>query len=204
MSAALMGLPPLPRDVSRSWLPFSRKIFGTRRAAMRSPTPCRSAASASLGNLLQGACRALRALTPVWAQHGGYLQDEGGADGGVERAHAVDDGVRGVQLREQARVGRREHLMLARGALRAEVEDAAHGRRQRRAPHVLVHAQRPRQLCTCTPAYHISLHASLALFPKTHLSLSPYHIWLHAPWLSHAKTSVSKAAMAPHLARRGG
>ena len=74
-------------------------------------------------------------------------EDEGGADGGVEGAHAIDDGVGSVHGLQQAGVGRREHLVLAHGPLRAQIEDAPDGRCQRGAPAMLLHLYGPRRLC---------------------------------------------------------
>mmetsp|Transcript_17474 Transcript_17474/g.44703 ORF Transcript_17474/g.44703 Transcript_17474/m.44703 type:complete len:303 (-) Transcript_17474:768-1676(-) len=58
------------------------------------------------------------------------VQDERGADGGVERAHAVHDHVRAAQLAHHLRVGRREDLVLLVVAVAGEVEDALHTRGQ--------------------------------------------------------------------------
>lgn len=59
-----------------------------------------------------------------------HLQDEGGADGGVQGPHAIQHGITPLQLCQQGGVGVREDLVILLPALMAQVEDALHWRLQ--------------------------------------------------------------------------
>ena len=56
-----------------------------------------------------------------------YRQDQRGTDGGVQRAHAVHNGISLRNLPQHLLVGTREDFMLPPIALRGEVEDAPDG-----------------------------------------------------------------------------
>lgn len=84
----------------------------------------------------------------AWGRHllkkhgceGGNLEDKGGADGGEEGAHAVDNGISGMNGFQHFGVGVRLHLVLPLRALAAHVEDTHHWTGQRLAqPPRLVH-----------------------------------------------------------------
>lgn len=93
-------------------------------------------------------------LTEVRSQRGRLVgmrwredhhEDQGGADGGVEGADAVDDGVRTGQLLQHAGVGR-HHLLHLRALQGAQVQHAADGGGQGLPQPVLVHLGRSREL----------------------------------------------------------
>ena len=71
-----------------------------------------------------------------------YLEHKRGADGGIERAYAVDDSVCRVKLGQHLRVRRQELLVLPLTPLRAQVEHALNGRREGDAFAVLIHLRR--------------------------------------------------------------
>ncbi len=80
-------------------------------------------------------------MVPVF---GRYLENEGRADGGVEGAHAVHNGIGAADLLHHALVGLREHLMLLPGPIMREVEDPTNRRDHGRALRLLVHLAWPR------------------------------------------------------------
>ena len=74
-----------------------------------------------------------------------HHEDQGGTDGGVEGADAVDDCVRAGQLLQHAGIGR-HHLLHLRGLQGAQVQHAADGGGQGLPQPVLVHLGRPGEL----------------------------------------------------------
>lgn len=77
-----------------------------------------------------------------------HLEDEGGADGGVEGAHAVQHSITGLQVSQQGGVGVGEDLVVALPPLMAQVEDALDGGLQARPHSPLVHLVATWRVCT--------------------------------------------------------
>ena len=80
------------------------------------------------------------------------LQDEGGADGGVQGAHAIQHCIACLKLCQEGRVGVRENLVVLLPPLMPQVEDALHRSLQLGACQALVDLIGAWSVCTMEQA----------------------------------------------------